>query len=196
MRYQVTVFAWKQSPQGEMQLDATQEVVFFPALLSLAPGEQRNLRVGTSAPFGELERSYRLFVEELPPAVKAPGRTQVRVLTRIGIPIFLEPASPVAKGAVSGLGLLGDRAVFTLKNAGNVRLRPTAVRLVARGAGGEILSERSLEAWYVLAGTARIFDAPIPKERCADVRTVSAEVSLERGSLRAEIAAPRGACAR
>ena len=46
---------------------------------------------GKAVPFGAVERTYRIFVEELPPSTQQavpPG--QVRVLARMGIPIFVE----------------------------------------------------------------------------------------------------------
>ncbi len=195
MRYEVSLFSWKQSPKGEMELQPTQDLIFFPALLSLAPGEQRNLRVGAATPFGEVEKCYRLFVEELPPLVKQSEPGRVRVLTRVGIPVFLEPPAPKARAELADLALRKGRFSFRLHNAGNVRVRPMAVRAVGRGAKGEILSDQKLEAWYVLPGGDRLLDAEIPKERCAAVRILSAEVALESGSLRAEIPAPGGACA-
>ncbi len=195
VRYQVSLFSWRQDPQGEMQLEPTDEVIFFPALLSLAPGEQRNLRVGAVAKFGDVEKSYRLFVEELPPLDKQAVAGRVRVLTRVGVPVFLEPARPKARAELADLALEAARFSFRLHNAGNVRIRPRAVRAVARGAKGEILSEQGLDVWYVLAGGDRLFRTDVPKERCAAVRILSAEVSLEAGELRAEMPAPRGACA-
>src|SRR5579872_4601426 len=43
LRFQITSFAWSQSPQGEMQLTPTDDIVYFPALLSLNPGEERKV---------------------------------------------------------------------------------------------------------------------------------------------------------
>ncbi len=194
MRFQVSLFSWRQDLHGEMRLEPTEDVLFFPALLSLAPGEQRNLRVGAATPFGEVEKSYRLFVEELPPLRKATEAGRVRVLTRIGVPVFLEPAVPRARGELADLELKAGHFSFRLHNGGNVRMRPRAVRAVARGAKGEILSDQGLDVWYVLAGGDRLFEAGIPKDRCAAVRILSTEVALEAGALRAEMTTPRGAC--
>ena len=41
LRFQLSVFAWGQSPAGEMLLTPTADIVFFPKLLTLGPREER-----------------------------------------------------------------------------------------------------------------------------------------------------------
>src|SRR5512136_1744285 len=65
LRFQLNAFGWAQDAAGQMQLTPTNEVIFFPRLLTLAPNEQRIVRVGTSVAPGPVERTYRIFVEEL-----------------------------------------------------------------------------------------------------------------------------------
>lgn len=193
VRYQVSVFAWQQSPRGEMKLSKTKDVLFFPSLLTIGPGEKRNLRIAAAAPFDSVEKTYRMFVEQLPGAPD-PAKTSVRVLTRVGIPVYLEPGAPAATAEVDPPLVSGRRISFVLRNTGNVRIRPDAVRLVGRGEKGEAVFEQPLPAWYVLAGGERTYEAEAPADGCARVRAVSVAVALPSGTLEKQIATGGGAC--
>ena len=104
LRFQLSAFAWDQSATGELLLEPTTDVVFYPALLTLAPKEERKIRVGRTAPAGNVEKTYRIFVEELP-ALDESGvnGAAVRMLTKMGVPIFVRPARETATATVSGL---------------------------------------------------------------------------------------------
>jgi fimbrial chaperone protein len=193
VRYQVSVFAWEQSPRGEMQLARTRELVFFPSLLTVGPGEKRNLRVAAGAPFGTVEKTYRMFVEQLPSAPSS-QKAGIRVLTRVGIPVYLEPPKIVREAEVGSLARDGRRISFVLRNTGTVRARADRVRVVGRSETGEVVFDSPLPAWYVLARSERIFETDAPAEGCARVRSVSAEVVLESRTLGAHLPLPGGAC--
>jgi fimbrial chaperone protein len=194
MRLQASAFAWDQGPRGEMRLSRTKDVTFFPGLFTIAPGEKRSLRIAAATPPGAVEKTYRVFVEQLPQAATG-ADTAVRVLTRVGIPVYVEPPQPSRAAELSALRLEAGKIVFTVRNTGSVRLRPEAVLVSGRDADGELVFERSLEAWYVLAGGERIFELEAPRDRCARVRSLSAEVKTEAGVLTAQAATAGGACA-
>ena len=177
LRFKVLVQEWKQSPQGEMQLKDTKDIVVYPGLLTLAPNEERKLRIGSTVPAGAVERSYRIFVEELPP-LKAPqtvNKSEVKVLTKMGIPIFVSPAKPVAAGTVEGMALAKGKLAFTVKNTGNVFFLVQSARVKALNSTGATF-EKNVEGWYVLAGGTRVWEVEIPKDACAKSKSLTVEV--------------------
>ena len=195
VRFEVQVRAWDQSPAGEMLLSPTEDIVAFPPILTLAPGEERNLRIAATTPFGAVEKTYRVFVQELPPE-RPDAQPQVRVLSRIGLPVFLAAARPVARAEVDDLAVRGGKVSFRLRNTGTAHVRPSSVELMATGDGGAPLLQRSLDAWYVLAGGERRYEVELPAATCPRVREVSVTVDLGAEPLRARAAVGADACAR
>ena len=156
IRLQVTTHAWAQSPAGQMELASTDDVVVFPTLVTLQPGERRKLRVAVTAPPGDVERTYRVFLEELPP-VAAPGSqgVAVQMLTRVGIPVFLQPAISASRP------LLGRRRrrrtlKFHIDNAGTTHFVPDAIRVRGLSATGETVVDKSADGWYTRGRPPRV----------------------------------------
>lgn len=196
LRFQLDAFAWDQDARGEMSLAPTRDVVFFPALLTLTPGEERNIRVGAATPPGLSEKTYRIFVEELPPpagTVLPPG--QVRVLTKVGIPIFIEPVQPAAAARLDAARVHGGQLSFEVRNTGTVHFIVQAVKLTGYDAAGERVLEGALEGWYVLPGGTRRYELPLPAADCPKVHSFGIEVLTTRATLTERVDAPEGACA-
>jgi fimbrial chaperone protein len=192
LSFQLSAFGWTQSSTGEMQLEPTQDVVFFPPLLTLKPSETRRVRVGTATVFDAKEKTYRIFVEELPPADAPKG---VRVLTKMGIPIFLRPAKEAATASLTDLHQQEGQLKFTLSNEGTVHFIPRNIKV--RGLVGPATAfERELEGWYLLAGGRRDFQTPLPKDGCAQVTSIVVDVRFESSQVQERLQTPNGACAR
>jgi fimbrial chaperone protein len=194
LQFQLSVFAWAQSPSGEMQLEPTEDIVFFPTLLTLKPNETRRVRVGSATTQEVREKTYRIFVEELPPAATVAG-SGVRVLTKMGIPIFLRPVKEVATASLTDVRQQDGRLKFTLSNEGTVHFVPRNIKV--RGlAGSATAFERALEGWYLLAGGRRDFETALPKDGCAQVTSIVVDVQFESGQVQERLQTPSGACAR
>jgi fimbrial chaperone protein len=179
LRFQVSAFSWDQEPSGEMQLHPTEDVVVFPALLMLEPGEERRIRVGSVTAFAATERTYRIFVEELPSAdpLSTPG-PGVKVLTRMGIPIFLRPPRMVAEARLQDLRVSHGRFAFALRNSGTVHFVPEVVRVRALGPSKTVLIDRQLDGWYILAGGTRVYDLPVAADDCERATSFVVDVKI------------------
>ncbi len=188
VRFEVQVRAWSQSPSGEMLLSPSDDLVAFPPILALAPGEERNLRVAAATAFGSVEKTYRVFLEELPGSAQARSASQVRVVSRIGIPVFLAPGRPLERATVEGLSLSAGRVAFRIRNDGTAHVRPSSVRVIASDTAGNPAWGRDLDAWYVLAGGERTYEVEVPRSACDAVREVAVAVTLEHEVLRARAA--------
>jgi fimbrial chaperone protein len=195
-RFEVRAFAWEQDDQGVMQLAPTKELVAYPTMLELGGGESRVIRVGSSAQPDARERTYRVFIEELPAGDAPASAGQIRVLTRVGIPVFFAPAERVQKGSLAFLAAGSGRASLRIQNAGTVRLRPTAITVVGLAEDGSRTFEVPLNPWYVLAGGQRIYEAELPAAECGRTRELVAKVAVDPDQLEARLLLPGGACAK
>lgn len=195
LRFQLNAFSWAQDPAGQMVLTPTTEVIFFPRLLSLVPGEQRIVRVGASVPQGPVERTYRIFVEELPPAfTQSAPAGQVRVLARMGIPIFIEPRTGRAELRLTPPTLTPGHVAFELRNTGTKHAIPQEIRVRGLGSAGEALWAREADGWYVLAGDHRVYEVPLSREDCARTKTIAVEVKAGEQVLAERLDVAAAAC--
>ncbi len=169
-RFELQARAWSQGATGEMNLSPTEEIAVYPPVLTVAPGEERNVRVGAVVPFGAVERTYRIILQEMAPPETPEAGAQVRMLTRLLIPVFLAPVKVVEKAFVADLAVQSGKVTFRLVNEGTVHVRPDSVKLLGVAAGGKVAFESDLAAWYVLAGGVREYEATVPRDACASVR--------------------------
>ena len=192
LRFELTVFAWSQSPSGEMALEPTRDIVLFPSLLTLKPSEERRVRVGHVTAPGAREKTYRIFVKELPPIAGA-SSGGVRVLTTMGIPVFVRPDKEVATASLEALRQRNGRLEFALSNTGTVHFVPRQIRV--RGlAGASQVFEQAVEGWYVLASGRRDFSVPLPAGSCNRLSALLVHVEFGSVSLEESLHTPGGAC--
>jgi fimbrial chaperone protein len=196
IRFEVTAMKWEQDERGEMQLTpAGDQITFFPKIVSLAGGASRTIRIGTKAgSFGPTEKSYRIFVEELPDNSAASERGTVAIRTKIGIPVFLQPARATATAEITAVTFEGGRLVTRVRNTGTVHMIVDAVKMRGTASGGDTRFERSLDGWYVLPGGTRVFEQPVKASECAGAETIAVTVELQGATLKRDVPVPSGAC--
>ncbi len=195
IRLQVSVMAWDQNKQGEMVLTPTDDIIFYPNLLTVDAGAQRNLRLGTGNLAVTKEQTYRIFVEELPTNQKF-QTTGVRVVTKMSIPIFIKPMKADVKNSIDRIALQGSDFSFDVINRGNVHIQPREVRVKGTGVDGSLQLDRKIPGWYILAGGSREYRVDLPKSECTKIKDLTVEVDLEDKPFKETFAVPAGACTR
>jgi fimbrial chaperone protein len=181
-RFQAEAHAWYENTDGQMTLVPTRDLLFFPSLFEIQPGETRRIRVSSAVRPGPVERSYRLIVNQFPERAR-PGTVQV--LTRLSIPIFVQTPDPKPQPTLK-LGIEPGRLVVVLANTGSSYFKAQAVRVVARSSSGEPLLEQTLAGWYVLVGGQRRYSLELPPGACVALATVSATARTDAGETHAE----------
>ena len=198
LRFQISSYVWSSDPKGSMQLSPTEDIVFFPALLSLNPGEERKVRVATTVAPAATEKTYRIFFEELPPLERPQSSgAQVRILTKMGIPIFVTPQKADPQPAIESMRMEKGALGFDVRNGGNAHFTLEGVKLRGIGSNGESLFERQLDGWYVLAGSLRSYNVDVPADVCSKLKKVVIEAQTdltEKGTITKELEVSPARC--
>jgi fimbrial chaperone protein len=192
-RFQLKVEAWDQRPDGESVLTASDDVVVFPPLLSLAAHETKKVRLATTITAAGAEKSYRLSVQELPSG--QPGAAgQVQMLTKLSLPVFVPPEGahpdpridpPVLKAGVLQLGI---------RNAGTAHFVVRQVRLAGDDGAARRTFELSAPGWYVLPGGRRDYRIELAASDCRKTTNVAIEVETEEKTVKAALPVSGGNC--
>jgi fimbrial chaperone protein len=192
-RYQVSVFAWKESPAGETQLDPTEEIVAFPPLLTIGANQSRNIRIGFSLRPGAEERTYRVIVQELPEAPKPGAPVQIKVLTKLSIPVFVAPAAPRVDARIEAPALAQGVLSFAVANTGTAHLQFSNIKVAAKGAQGQSF-DVATPGWYVLPGGRRLYRVNIASADCRGPQQFTIEAESDAKTVTADFAAPAEGC--
>lgn len=201
VRFQVTAFKWSnRSPSGEMALEETKDLIFFPSLLTLGPHQARRLRVASSVRAVDRELSYRLLIEQLPASTSTAESTQgrsVQMLVRASVPVFVQPPALNARVTLDGLTLGSGAASFDLRNTGSVHLMVMDAVVRGRLRDGSDAPEQRIKGWYLLPTELRRYSVPVPAESCREWTAMRVTVTFATGfkePLTENAALPPGAC--
>lgn len=198
IRFQLDTYAWSQGAEGKIQLAPTKDIIFFPRMMKLGPGEKRKVRIGLANPEAKAalsERTYRILVEELPSRKTKQDAEQVQVLTRMSIPIFVAPPTQLVKLSIGNASVRAGRFRFDLKNEGTVHTMLKKVSVTAVSKANKPLFSRDLAGWYLLASGVRTYEVEIPKSLCGKVARFKVVGSTDGDKdLSLQYKLPPGAC--
>lgn len=192
VRMEISVSAWDQKPNGEMALTPTDDIIFFPELLSIPAGGSSNIRIGTAVPPGTIEKTYRLKLTELPNLAKSKRGFEVQVLINQSIPIFLAPPDAPVTGRIETLSLAHGMLSFSVRNTGTRHFIVKMVRITGFDAAGKQVFNQSKSGWYILAAGTQDYQFPISKKDFLQGRRLLVEVETAEQTFKHDFDLPPG----
>lgn len=190
---QLEAKAWSQDIKSGNLYTDTKDLLFFPKIVEIEASSERLIRVGyMGSPVEDREKTYRLFVQELP--VSKPGETAMKLAIRMGIPIFAQVKTPVKTPVIDDAKVKRSVLLVTMGNAGNSHY--VVDKVIAKGmdAKGDAVFSHDAGGWYVLAGQQHVFSVPIPSEECAKARSVAVDVMVGKETLSKTVDAGPALC--
>lgn len=196
LSFQIDAKEWTQDASGKDQYADTNGLIFFPKILSLESGEEGLIRVGARAAAVPAEKTYRLFIEELPGPTKAlEGRgAQVNVLIRFGAPVFIAPLKPQDDLALDGFSLAKGTVSLSAKNTGNRHQVVQGIDLKGSDASGNQVYALTLADRYLLTGTTKSYTAAIAADQCAKITRLSLEFKTDKLNVARHLDVTRAMC--
>ncbi|NOT98289.1 MAG: molecular chaperone [Sideroxydans sp.] len=191
---QLEAFEWLQDEAGKEQYNPTKDIIFFPKIADIAAGEEKIIRVGYQGQkVGNIEKTYRLFLQELP--VSSPGEVSVKMAIRMGLPVFVEPEKKLKDRKIIKLELADGSLSVTVKNAGNSHFVVGKINVKGLDESQSEVFSKEKGGWYVLAGASKAFPVDLPKEDCLKASKVKVEAEAEKDVMTSTLAVDKALCA-
>jgi fimbrial chaperone protein len=179
LQVQMKAMRWTQDDGGKDRYTETSDIIFFPKIMALNPHEERIIRAGTRQSPGTQERTYRLFIEEIP-ARTAEGGPVLSIAIRFGAPIFVAPVKVRAGGSIDGMKIAKNTLTIPLTNTGNVHYRIQSLMITGKNKKGEDTFSQKLEGWYLLSGASRIYTSALPSAACRESSRIEVQALTDK----------------
>jgi fimbrial chaperone protein len=182
LNVQMKAMEWTQDSEGKDVYTETEDLIFFPKIMTIEPKEDRILRAGIKIPAVAKEKTYRLFVEEIPEPKKSEG-VNVAIAIRFGVPIFVKPLKAEPKGEIQKVELAKGVVSATVKNTGNVHFMINSVNIRGKNDKGEEIFAKDVNGWYLLSDASRIYSVEVPQEICKEISKIDVQVVTDKLNL-------------
>jgi len=191
---QVRAFKWSQDGQGKDVYEDTADIVFFPKILTLHKEEEKIIRIGVNSPPSQAEKTYRIYVEELPVNSVLPEGAAVRIILKVGVPIFMNPLRADAKGNITSFLVQGGKTRFKISNEGNLHFIITSFHVKGRDNEGKEIFSKEFGGWYLLGGASRTYETTIPVDICNKLSTLDITGKTDRFTLNSSTPVSKSMC--
>lgn len=174
---QLKAIIWTQDENGKDINNPTNDIIFFPKILTVEKEDQRIVRVGLPKEIvpGEKEKTYRLFIEELP-SVEPVLTTGVKIVLRIGVPIFLAPLQTHEKGEIESINVSDGKVIIKIKNTGNLHFVAASINVKGFSQSDETLFDKEKGGWYIFPDSSKPFELEFPRDICSKLSKIEVKI--------------------
>lgn len=189
----ITAMEWSQDQNGQDIYQPATDLIYFPKQLTVEPQKERVIRAGIKVPAANKEKTYRLFIKELPNRQQAEPNT-VAIAIQFGVPVFVKPSVEDIKGAVTETVVTDGNFSAKIVNQGNSHLRINSIVLNGTSVSGALLYDQELSGWYILGGSSRTFTTTIPREICLQLSVLDIQVNTDRNTFNGRVDVDQISC--
>jgi len=182
---QLDAFAWTQ--EGEDNVYApTEDILFFPKLVEINPSEEKIIRIGTKVSRGGAEKTYRLFIEEMPDNSRM-ETTAVKIIMKVGVPVFIAPLSDDASGFIDKVELNKGKLRIDVKNDGNIHFVIKSIKVAGKDGPGKEMYNSEKAGGYLHHGKSKEFAFEVPEDACRTIKALYVHIDTDRLEMGKEI---------
>ena len=182
--FQLQAMDWTQDKDGKDQYLDSRDLIFFPKLMTIEPGQEALVRIGFKSPATSIEKTYRLFIEELPGIFKKVegSNAQLNVLVRFGLPIFAAPVLPQDGLAIDSVELKSGVLSFITQNSGNRHQMFTSIRIAGTNAANKSVFGFDIADRYLLASSSKPYKTALSSQQCREITSITIDIKTDKVS--------------
>jgi len=180
---QADLYTWKQKPDGEDDLQLTEDLLLSPPIIKLAGKARQVVRLARLHPaMLDQQQTYRMIVREIPEAAPNKGTLQLQIAIAFSMPVFITPPSAKYKLDCTIGKVAADTVRATCENTGNAYAQP--IDFTLSGPDNEKLASRTTGG-YILPTIKRSFDIKSENNKAIPGGKAKLTVKLDDGSIQA-----------
>ncbi len=191
---QLSAYDWQQDDQGKDIYTPSDDIIFFPKIIKIEPSKEQIIRVGIQGETKALdqERSYRVFIDELP--IAAPGEMVMQFTLSMSIPVFIKADREHKQVLLEQVAVKHSQVVATIRNLGNTHVKVQTLKAATLDAAGAIAHETEIKGWYLLAGQKHSYELSLPEQACRAARQLQVTATVDEKEYQVDIPAAPTAC--
>lgn len=186
LNIQLKAYEWSQDHDGKDKYEETADLIFMPKIATVDKQGEQVVRVGIKIPATTREKTYRLFIEEIPKPRKAES-SSIAIAIRFGVPIFVKPLKEEIKGGIEKFEAAKGELSAVVTNSGTAHFNITAVNFRLRNAKGDELFSKESKGWYLLPGVSRRYSVVFPVELCKEAAVAEVDVKSDKLDLKKKV---------